>query len=240
MKGYIYQYLNTANNKSYIGQTTDLVNRKSKHRGCSIYVKNKFYNAVRKYGWDTFNFNILVEIEADTIEDCSRQLDFLESFYILLYDSFNNGYNSTTGGHTPRGMKRSEEFKEYCRKRTYSKECREKMSRAASNRVVSEETREKHRQNAINRNFSSYRELYKEKLVEAIKKARSKVVLQLDNEGNIVKEHYSARAAAQYVIDTLSPGLSFAGAENAILRHCKGQIKKKDYCGFVWKYKTNV
>lgn len=240
MIGYIYKYCNTLNNKVYIGQTTNLVNRKSKHRSCAESIKNKFYNAVRKYKWESFEFSILAEVVTDSVEECSKQLDFLESFYILLYDSLNNGYNSTPGGHAPRGMKRSEEYKEYCRNRTYSKECREKMSKAAKNRMVSEETREKLRQVALKRNFAAYREHNKEKIAEAVRKARSKIVLQLDNEGNIVKEHSSARAAAQYIIDIFSPNLSFAGAENAILRHCKGKTKKNNYCGFVWKYKTDV
>lgn len=237
MKGYIYRYLNTINNKLYIGQTTDIVNRKSKHKGCSRTVKNKFYNAVRKYGWNNFEFSILIEIEADTIEECSERLDFLEFIYIALYDSYNNGYNSTPGGHTPRGMKRSDSYREYCKNRTYSKETRQRMSIAAKNKVVSEETREKHRQNAIKRNFSQYAEINREKAKQALSKAKSKIVLQLDLDNNIIKEHMSAKAAAQYIREFLSPNITQYGAENAVLRHCNGKIKKDNYCGFIWKYK---
>lgn len=81
-------------------------------------------------------------------------LDPLEIRYIQQYDSFSNGYNSTAGGHCYRGKTVTEEFREYCRNRTYSEETRKKMSIAASNRVVSDETREKLRQRAMERNFS--------------------------------------------------------------------------------------
>lgn len=66
MIGYIYKYENIINHKVYIGQTTDIINRKSSHRYKAQFVKSKFYNAVRKYGWDSFKFDIIAQVEADT------------------------------------------------------------------------------------------------------------------------------------------------------------------------------
>lgn len=52
---------------------------------------SKFYRALRKYGFDNFEYIILVT--------CSQEdLNMLECIYIQKYDSKNNGYNSTLGG----------------------------------------------------------------------------------------------------------------------------------------------
>lgn len=240
MRGYIYRYFNPITNKSYIGQTTDLPNRKSSHKGKAVYTRNKFYNAVRKYGWETFEYSIVTEIDAPDEESCTKVLDFLEIMYIAAYDSYYNGYNSTPGGKAARGMKRSEEYKEYCRNRIYSSETRAKMSQSAKNRMVSNETREKCRANAIRRNFASYREQTTEKRNLAIKKALGKPILQIASDGEIINEFSTIREAVSFVHETMAPHLTKYGIENALIRHCKGKTKKEIYYGFVWKYKTNV
>lgn len=58
----------------------------------------KFYNAIKKYGWDSFNHVILEWIEAETIEKLMVLLNEKEKYYINQYDSYYNGYNSTFGG----------------------------------------------------------------------------------------------------------------------------------------------
>ena len=142
MVGYIYKYENLVNHKVYIGQTTDLVNRQSSHRSKSATVRSKFYNAVRKYGWDKFSFCILATIEAEP-DKITNLLDTLEIEYISQYNSYYKGYNSTFGGHSNRGALRSEEYKEYCRNRQYSPITRKKMSESAKNKKVSDKTKQK-------------------------------------------------------------------------------------------------
>ena len=52
----------------------------------------KIYNAINKYGKENFYYEILEQnIDEDLIDD-------LEIYYIELYDSYENGYNSTRGG----------------------------------------------------------------------------------------------------------------------------------------------
>ena len=52
---------------------------------------SKFYRALRKYGFDNFEYIILAT--------CSKEdLNMLECIYIQKYNSKNNGYNSTYGG----------------------------------------------------------------------------------------------------------------------------------------------
>ena len=52
----------------------------------------KIYNAINKYGKENFYYEILEQnIDEDLIDD-------LEIYYIELYNSYENGYNSTRGG----------------------------------------------------------------------------------------------------------------------------------------------
>ena len=240
MVGFIYKYENKINHKVYIGQTTDLVNRKSSHKYKSTFEKSKFYNAVRKYGWDNFDFDIIAQVEEDTLEKVTEVLDNLEIKFIEEYDSFNHGYNSTTGGHSYRGKEVSEEFREYCRNRTYSDETRQKMSVAAHNKVVSERTKVKLRESALRRNLAAYREGTTEKRNAGIRKALAKSVLQLDKKGNIVNVFPTVHEAALFVTNFLAPGKTVVGMENGIHRHCSGYTKKRFYYGFEWKFGANV
>lgn len=97
MKNIIYKITNLQNNKVYIGLTTQgLARRKGEH----IYRLNsgerdhKLYNAMRKYGINSFSFESI----------CSallpEHLGELEQYFIKEYNSFNRGYNMTIGGDT--------------------------------------------------------------------------------------------------------------------------------------------
>lgn len=240
MIGYIYKYRNVLNGKVYIGQTTNLSNRKTSHRHNSTFIKNKFYNAVRKYGWDNFEFDIVAQVEAESNYKIQKILDKLEEEYILQYDSFNNGYNSTSGGHCYRGKVVSEEFREYCINRTYSKETRAKMSSAAKNKIVTDETRRKLRENAIKKNIIKRLEKGAEKRERNKLKAISKAVVQIDKNGNIINEFSSLINAARFIVTNLAPNKTISGIEKGVRRHCSNVINKKYYYGFEWKYKANV
>lgn len=237
--GYIYKYQNIVNGKVYIGQTVNLQSRMSSHRNKAKFLKNKFYNAVRKYGWASFSYEVIAEIYANSDQELTTILDQLEVYYVARYDSYYNGYNSTLGGHSKRGYKMSQEFIEKCKNRTYSKQTREKMSISASNRVISEQTRQKLREAAINRNFSQYRNLYRDKCNAAIKNTLAKSILQFDTKNNLMNKFDSIRDAAQYILDNISQKSSRAGLEKGLIRHCKNKSKRNQYYGFVWKYETD-
>lgn len=171
MLGYIYKFENTINGKCYIGQTLDTTRRYKRHVADAKKVKNKFYNAVRKYGVDSFTFDVLF-----TVLD-ANDLNELEQKFIIEYDSFANGYNSNTGGKSAFGFRHSEETRkklseqkkqnnpqkgkpltdEHKEKiaskmrgelghfygKTHTVEAREKISAANIGKVVSEESRSK-------------------------------------------------------------------------------------------------
>lgn len=93
----IYRVYTTFNNACYIGQAKDIYRRFNSHHIHDYKNKNnscyntKFYSALRKYGLDAFEIEIL--------ELCpTEELDKKEIFYINKYDSFHHGYNSTLGG----------------------------------------------------------------------------------------------------------------------------------------------
>lgn len=239
MVGFIYKYENRLNHKVYIGQTIDLIGRKSGHKYRATFEKTKFYNAVRKYGWDNFDYDVIAQIEDDNEEKFWDKLDDAEVKYIAEFDSFNNGYNSTPGGHSCHGKELPESFREYCRNRTYSEETRLKMSLAAKARYqrMGKEAWGK-MTHSHPRRFYTYS--YSEKREAAKIKALGRPVLQLDSKGNTVNEFPSVKAAARYVVENLAPYRTVDGTENGIRRHCKGITNVSNYYGFVWQYKTNV
>ena len=117
MNGKIYVYFNRAKYekegiaKYYVGQTIRELKDRSrknlegygwKNEKCS----NKFINGIRKWGPDAFEQTLL----EDNIKT-QEELDALEIFYIEYFDSFKNGYNSTTGGGGISGYKQTEESK---------------------------------------------------------------------------------------------------------------------------------
>ena len=102
-KGYVYKWENKINGRVYIGQTLNKYGYKERWKQ-HIYQaehnvhNNKFHNAIRKYGVDNFNKEVLKCIEVNDKAELKKALDILEMKYIEKYDSLNNGYNSTLGG----------------------------------------------------------------------------------------------------------------------------------------------
>jgi len=121
-KGIIYKVTNKINGKIYIGQTIHSLNkRKNEHRYQSRNTKRTdyhkhFYNAIRKYGFDNFEWEILFE----NIEE--KYLDEYEIWAINFYNTYKYGYNCTLGGNVGRGYK-------------FSLESRQKMSKLAQKRM---------------------------------------------------------------------------------------------------------
>lgn len=93
--GVIYKWTNKINGKSYIGQTIDEEGRKKDHiRG---RYKCYFHDAIKKYGVENFNYEVLERIEESKLSE-------REIYWIEYYDTYNNGYNLTKGGEGTRGF----------------------------------------------------------------------------------------------------------------------------------------
>ena len=92
---YIYKCTNIVNGKVYIGYTVDLGRRISSHK-YDAFRRNKntkLYNAMRKYGFESFTWEIIY-----ASWDRVHCLDVAENDFIIQYDSINEGYNSMQGG----------------------------------------------------------------------------------------------------------------------------------------------
>ena len=92
----IYIIRNSVNDKVYIGQTSQSVKERFRQHLQRAEDKERFtykiYNAMHKYGKDKFYVETL---ESDIPQNL---VDQKEIEYIRLFDSFENGYNSTPGG----------------------------------------------------------------------------------------------------------------------------------------------
>lgn len=102
----IYLATNKINGKKYIGKNKGTcLKRKYEHKRDAL-VRNSnthFHNAIRKYGFHCFNWEIIESCQSNQIA-ISR-----EKFWIRFYDSVQNGYNLTIGGDGPCGYIQSDE-----------------------------------------------------------------------------------------------------------------------------------
>ena len=92
----IYRHTCTITNKSYIGKTiAGLDARLTLHLSDAARgTTNHFHRAIRKYGIDSFNSDILYI----AFDKCDDYLYLVEKDIIAAYNTFNEGYNSTPGG----------------------------------------------------------------------------------------------------------------------------------------------
>lgn len=147
MEGIIYKYVSPSG-KVYIGQTTNEEHRRRvfKTLGCS-YGGIKIDNARKKYGPENFEYKVLVKVTGDEPEELRSYLNLLEVGFIRMYDSYNNGYNSTLGGDALCGFHPSEETRLKMREshigiKLSPERCR-KMSEARKGKKLSEEHKKK-------------------------------------------------------------------------------------------------
>lgn len=98
MKIYIYSFINKINHHRYIGKTNDVDRRKREHKSMAFnpkVIQNHdclWYQKIRQYGWDNFDFEILDVANEDNWKE-------KEKYWIEYYNTFNGaGYNTTPGG----------------------------------------------------------------------------------------------------------------------------------------------
>ena len=136
---YVYAHINKHNSKRYIGITCQTPTKRWGKDGSKYHDSPKFYKAIIKYGWDSFEHVILHE-NLSKDEACE-----LEQYYIQLYKSNtkNGGYNITSGGENP----------------SCTKETREKISQAKLGHEVSLETRRKQSEAKMGSNHPKARKI---------------------------------------------------------------------------------
>lgn len=102
---FIYKATSITTGKVYIGQSCQtLEKRMSQHlsRAITNYdPNNHFHNAIRKYGFPDFVFQVIEDnITSDAV------LNEREKYWIEYYNSYYDGYNSTLGGDA--GLRRDD------------------------------------------------------------------------------------------------------------------------------------
>lgn len=94
----IYKITNLINNKSYIGQSINIKRRWREHK--RMTGKNLMYEDMKKFKIENFSFEVIEECLID-------KLDEREIYWIKYYDTYNNGYNLTTGGQLLKNIKKT-------------------------------------------------------------------------------------------------------------------------------------
>jgi group I intron endonuclease len=88
-KGYIYK-ITSPSGKVYIGQTINLVRRKSKYKRIDCKQQPKIFNSIEKYGWDYHIFEVIEVLDIDILNE-------REKYWIEYFNSLENGLNCTGG-----------------------------------------------------------------------------------------------------------------------------------------------
>lgn len=118
----IYKATNKITGHSYIGFDCNYPYRKVAHR-CAVKRGSTlvFHNAIRKYGWENFEWSIL-----EQSEDGQKLLSEREEFFIRQFNTHylhGTGYNMTFGGEATLGW-------------VPSRETRKKISEANSGKIA--------------------------------------------------------------------------------------------------------
>ena len=144
----VYMHINKTNGKKYVGFTGQEVAKRWKNgRG---YIGTRFYNAITKYGWDSF-LHIELMWNLTEIEARKNEIIFINAYKSNKAES---GYNLTAGGEGVSGYKPTPEILKKLseshagqvpwnkgKNGIYSEETKRKLSEARYN--LSEETRKK-------------------------------------------------------------------------------------------------
>jgi len=192
----IYKATNIINDKSYIGQTVNsLEYRKNKHRNEAFkYQKTRFHKAIVQYGFDKFVWNIV----EDGINNL-QTLDEREVHWISFYDTYNNGYNDTKGGHSIRGYR-------------FTKEDKKKMSKShlgKSNGPHSEETKLK----ISNAQLGSKNSMFG-------KKGKDSPRMGIKHSKESIQKIKLSKAKYKYILEGFNQYLRFISADE-ICKHFK-------------------
>ena len=142
---HIYVATCSINKKVYVGITTDLGKRKFQHkRNADSGVNTVFSNAIRKYGWDCFKWEILETCSSRDLA-AEREIVWIKRLNSKLPD----GYNMTDGGEGVPGKKSpcSEETRKKISDsnlgRVFTDDHKEKLSQARRGMRTSQETRDR-------------------------------------------------------------------------------------------------
>lgn len=93
----VYQHTNLINGKKYIGITKQPVEQRFGTDGCNYRTSPHFYSAIKKYGWENFQHDILYD-NLSKEEACDLEIQLIKENKT---QDHRYGYNVMEGGNTP-------------------------------------------------------------------------------------------------------------------------------------------
>ena len=236
----VYMHTNKINNKSYVGITSQPVEKRWGNNGYKYKRNEYFWSAIQKYGWD--NFKHIIFMTNLTQEEACH----IEQLLIALYYTNNSeyGYNLSSGGENgfygchysdEQKQKKSEQMKGlYAGKNNpmYGVSPKERMDEGTYNnwkesvqkRMSSEEFKEKMRQINIGKKYSD--EINAKKGLKGTLNHSARPVCQFSKDGELIRQWEYATLAS----DALNIDLS------SIIACCRGTNGRKSAGGYLWKY----
>jgi group I intron endonuclease len=219
----VYKVTNKQNGKIYIGITNQGASTSRWYKHCSDSNTGSnfpLHNAIRKYGKDNFQIDIVELIENEDYDYLKER----EIFWIREFDSYNRekGYNLTLGGDGTFG-------------RFHSTETKDKIRQKAIGRHPSVDAK-KHMsdsQKKVKRDYSKLANLSNSKRWSdpdsKIKASKSNInnrpVLKYSLEEVFIEEYYNVSEAARSLNKT----------HQNIAACARGKLKTA--YGYIWKYK---
>lgn len=232
VEGIIYCYTNKVNGKKYIGQTTEERRRHNRFlRPQALYTSRNggilsyIDKARQKYGISNFEYEVLQRVTCETLQELESKLNELEEYYIQEYNTYESGYNSTSGG-------------EGCLNRIVSEETRLKISKTLMGHSISEETRLKMSASYVNNRKGTKHSEESKKLMSQNRHGKccgnenghSKAVLCYTKEDEFVAEFECMVEALNWLGKPQSCTANISAC-------CHG--RKKSAYGYKWKLKSN-
>lgn len=235
----VYRYTSPSG-KVYIGQTCkSLEERAGGFKGRGYKKCTAFYNAILKYGLESFSREVIAESLT------KEEADIVEQDNIKKYKELGISYNICKGGQdfghpcseeTKKKISAANKGNQYSKGRpvtermrqrlsevhkgkTISEEQKARISEANKNRIITEETRKKISKIHKGKKLSDTQR-------SDISKRNSLPIIQLMLSDEFICEWPSIKLAAE----------NYHIASNNIVLCCKG--KRKSAAGFKWRYKT--
>jgi group I intron endonuclease len=236
IKSGVYIITNLINKKVYIGKSINVYARLNDHKRSLLSGKHNNHHlqrSVDSYGIDNFTFELLEEYPIEYI--CS-----FENFWCLLLNTHNKDFGFNIKPTSPTGISnQSQETKDKIAISNTGRECLKSTKSKISNKLLLAYSEGRH---PIANNIEHYKKVAAKnrgnkysvgkklniKQLDSLLKGRlekiNKRVLQLSEEGTIIKEWYLTTDAADFY------NVSYKAIWKAIKNNSKS-------VGFYWKYK---
>lgn len=228
----VYMHVNKVNGKVYVGLTHHVnPNKRWGYSGQKYYHCTKFTRAIKKYGWDNFEHIILCRTSKE-------RAIIIEKSLISYYKKLGISYNLSDGGEGTEAIteQNRKALRERLRKnppmkgKHHTPEVRALISKAVRQRRVYTEAQKEQLRRVSEKGRETMRKRgywIPEESVKRIAEQLSKSVVQLDIDGNYIREFSSTRDADRFINN--------GKCHNHISDVCKG--KRKTEGGYKWMYK---